>query len=243
MGIRIVQSIIDLIRGKKTLECELLEITWLRKVLGSYSQDGEDLVISRLLKRRNRNLFYVDIGAHHPEKFSNTKYFYDKGSRGINIEANPDLIKEFYVQRKEDINLNIGIASEETELPFYVLDDNKLVSTFKKDCAQESCKDYNTTITKILQIKTYPLVKILNEYANGKVIDFMTVDVEGFDMDVLKSNDWTKYRPRFVIAETHHDTEIISFMQANGYKVVYKNYLNHIFMDKLIVKTKSKQAK
>lgn len=232
MRLNFLQAIIDLIRGKKTLERELLEITLLRQLLGSYSQHGEDLILTKLLKR-TKNLFYIDVGANHPEKLSNTKYFYERGSRGINIDANPELIKEFYVQRPEDINLNIGIAPTEGEMTFYVLDSNDL-SSFSKSSADENCVEYNSKIRAQINVKTSPLVKIIEEYATDKTIDFLSVDAEGFDLKVLQSNDWQKYRPRFVLVETNQDLEnILSFMLENKYKVVYKNYVNYIFKDTL----------
>lgn len=233
MGVGIGQSIIDLIRGKKTLECELLEIIWLRKALGSYSQDGDDLVISRLLKRKNSEFFYIDVGAHHPTNLSNTKYFYERGSRGINIEANPELIEEFYNQRPEDTNLNVGIAPSEGEMPFYIFERSYL-STFNKAAADEACKEYGIEVKSTINVKTLPLISIIEKYAKDKTIDFLSVDAEGFDLAVLKSNDWQKYRPRLVIVETEHDKSVIPFMLENNYKIVYKNYYNHIFMDKFI---------
>lgn len=233
MGVRILQSIIDIIRGKRSLEGELLEITWLRKKIGVYGQYGEDWVISRLLKRKNSNLFYIDIGAHKPTEYSNTKYFYDRGSRGINIEANPELIEEFYKQRPEDINLNVGVTATEGEMPFYILEKNSLVSTFSKTAADDACEEYNVGIKSIVNIKTYPLTRIIEDYAKDKTIDFLSVDAEGIDFEVLKSNDWKKYRPRLVMVEIIHNKDIIPFMLQNNYKIAFKNYFNYIFIDKL----------
>lgn len=224
----LIQNIIDIIRGKKNIIPKLIETNFARKHLGYYSQYGEDIILSKFL-RRTKNGFYIDIGANHPTLLSNTKYFYEKGFRGINIEPNPNLIENFYVQRPEDINLNVGISPTDGELTFYILEADTL-STFNPEAAKESCNAYKTKITEEIKIKTIPLVKIIEKHASAKTIDFMSIDTEGYDLEVLQSNDWKKYRPRFVIIEVNRDSKnILDFMLDNKYKAVYKNHTNCIF--------------
>jgi hypothetical protein len=91
---------------------KILKMTGLPQHLhknGSYSQDGEDMVLKVFFYENKRKYegFYIDVGAHHPFRFSNTAFFYQKGWRGINIEPTPDLIKKFKRYRKRDINLNV----------------------------------------------------------------------------------------------------------------------------------------
>jgi hypothetical protein len=98
----------------------------------SYAQCGEDLIIQCIFNLRGIDKpSYIDIGANHPFFISNTRLFYEKGCRGINIEANPDLLGDFMKYRPRDINLNVGIYENEAELDFYIMKDNTL-STFSK---------------------------------------------------------------------------------------------------------------
>lgn len=224
----LIQDIIDIIRGKENIISKLIETKLARKYLGYYSQYGEDIVLSKLLRGTKKG-FYIDIGANHPSILSNTKYFYEKGFRGINIEPNPNLIENFYAQRSEDINLNVGISPIDGELTFYILEADTL-STFSQEVANESCIVYKTKITEEIKVKTVPLIKIIEKYAPEKTIDFMSIDTEGYDLEVLQSNDWEKYRPRFIIIEINQDSKnILKFMLDNKYKIVYKNHTNWIF--------------
>ena len=105
--------------------------TYIKKyVWGSFSQKGEDLIIERIIGDIKKG-FYIDIGAHNPNVFNNTKRFYQKGWQGINIEPNPRLIQEFFKQRPRDINLHIGIGKTSGSTTFFefVVDG---LSTFSK---------------------------------------------------------------------------------------------------------------
>ena len=92
-----------------------------RYLKGSYSQKGEDLLMYKFFHNK-QNGFYVDIGAFHPSRLSNTKYFYDKGWHGINIEPHPQRIKEFEKERKRDINLEMGIGNLDKNMDFYQIE-------------------------------------------------------------------------------------------------------------------------
>ena len=100
----------------------------------SYSQEGTDMILRRILGNVE-NGFYVDVGAHHPKRFSNTFYFYKKGLSGINIDAMPGSMKLFKKARPRDINIEAAVSNEKKELTFYVFNelalntfDSKLVS-------------------------------------------------------------------------------------------------------------------
>jgi hypothetical protein len=76
-----------------------------------YGHSGEDLVLDRLLNGKRMG-FYIDVGAHHPTRFSNTYLFYKKGWSGINIDANPKSMELFNRRRSRDINIEVGIAKK-----------------------------------------------------------------------------------------------------------------------------------
>ncbi len=201
------------------------------KVLKSFSQYNEDLMIDVILKCK-KNGFYVDIGANHPENLSNTKRFYDRGWTGINIEPNPRLIEHFKRERSRDINLNIGIDKENGVLPFYVMSSDA-GSSFDKQVAVDGGKPYGSTIVEVLDIPVLPLEKVFEEHLNGREIDFMSIDTEGFDMRVLMSNDWKRFRPVLILIETAFagKKEMHDYLGENNYLLVYDNDTNSIYLD------------
>ena len=165
----------------------------------SYSQEGEDMLLDCFLARRDSG-FYVDVGAHHPQKFSNTYRLYRRGWSGLNIDANPGSMRMFRRVRPRDINIEVGVSSRRQELTYYVFNEPAL-NTFNKDLALERVAGIYSII-KELKIPTAPLGELLDQYvpANTK-IDLLTIDVEGLDYDVLRSNDWSRYSPEFVLVE------------------------------------------
>lgn len=218
------------IRKIKRMRIEIID--FIRRIRGSSSQYGEDIILADML-RCKKNGFYIDVGANNPKTFSNTEYFYKRGFRGVNIEANPNLIEKFFEQRPEDVNLNIGIATQIGEMDFYVLS-CPFLGTFSKDVAIRFCKERNVEIKNTIKVKTMPLKIIMEKYVGDKTIDFISIDAEGYDLDVLKSADWKKYRPEFFILETSEDYDnLIQFMSKNNYKIVYENGTNTIFKDAL----------
>src|ERR1041385_1053171 len=88
----------------------------------SYSQEGEDMILKRIFDEK-KNGFYVDVGAYHPKRFSNTYYFYKKGWRGINIDAMPGSRKAFRRQRPRDINVESPISDKHETLTYYAFDE------------------------------------------------------------------------------------------------------------------------
>lgn len=166
----------------------------------SFSQEGEDLILKRIFEHTKQG-FYIDVGAHHPFRFSNTYLFYKQGWRGINIDAMPDSMKLFKRFRPKDINLEIPIGAKEGELEYFIFNEpalNTFDSLKVEPILQKSC--YKLIKTQKLPIK--PLHQILNQHLSAhQNIDFMSIDVEGLDYEVLSSNDWQKYRPKILLVE------------------------------------------
>jgi hypothetical protein len=150
--------------------------------LKSYSQEGEDLILLRIFEKK-RTGFYVDVGAHHPFRFSNTYLFYRMGWRGINIDATPGSMKFFNKFRKRDINIEVAIGEKEDILTFYIFNEPAL-NTFNENLARQRNGKMGYYIIKELPLKVLPLSKILEEYLpEGQEIDFLNVDVEGKDFE------------------------------------------------------------
>jgi FkbM family methyltransferase len=202
----------------------------------SYSQNGEDLVLSTFLDIDNiKNGFYIDVGAYQPKKFSNTYFYYKKGWNGINIDAKPGSMKLFKKQRARDINLEVGISKEEGNLDLYIFNESAY-NTFSKELA-DSYKSNEILFDKKVMVKTMKLESIFNKFLPiNKKIDFMTIDAEGFDLEVLESNNWDKYKPGYVLIEMHNidisnikESNIYKFLTNKGYKLISVVYITLFF--------------
>jgi FkbM family methyltransferase len=209
----------------------------------SYSQFGEDLVLATFLDvYSKKNGFYVDIGAYQPKKFSNTFFYYKKGWHGINIDAKPGSMKPFIKKRKRDINLEVGISVEEKEIEFNIFEESAF-NTFSRELAESSMLEGIRLKEKVL-VTTARLESVLDKYvAVNQRIDFMSVDVEGFDLEVLKSNNWDKYKPEYILAEMHNvdivnieNSLIYQYLANKGYKLVSVVYVTLIFKYAPIIK-------
>ena len=203
-----------------------------------YSQAGEDMLLSLYYEGKKHKGFYVDVGAHHPYRFSNTAYFYKRGWRGINIEPTPSLFKAFPRLRRRDINLNVGIGNGE-KLTFYVFNEGAL-NTFDPALAKERDGKIHLgrqyKIIDRIEVQTRTLADILDKYLPaGTPIDLLTIDVEGMDFAVLKSNDWTRYLPQFILVECESelddlsDDEIYQFLHAKGYSIAGRTLYTTLF--------------
>ncbi|MDD3083400.1 MAG: FkbM family methyltransferase [Candidatus ainarchaeum sp.] len=196
---------------------------------GSHSQHREDIVIDKLLGNK-KNGFYVDIGANNPTGFNNTKRFYEKGWSGINIEPNVRGYKLFLKERKRDINLNIGIGEKEDTITFYEMEPDMLSTFSKKEAIENQKNGYK--LVKERKVKILPLKNVLEKYAKGKEIDFFSIDTEGFDLEVLKSNDWKKFKPKIIcveIMQNNRGKKIESFLKKIGFEKVHQNNTNTIY--------------
>lgn len=199
----------------------------------SYSQSGEDLMLSSILCGVKKG-FYVDVGANNPFKQSNTHYFYKRGWNGINIDALPGSMNIFKKVRNKDINLEAGISDKEETLLYYMFEPS-FYNTFSYESVEDSKKVAKYIGTK--NIKTLKLSEIFNKYINTE-IDFMTVDVEGKELSVLHSNDWGKYRPKVIILEHHakdmpfiKDNEVYKTMMQNGYTLFCNTSTNMFYLE------------
>ncbi len=203
----------------------------------SYSQEGEDLILLNLLNRQKKG-FYVDIGAFHPERFSNTKIFYDMGWSGINIEPNPDAKKRFDKKRSRDININCGVAGNLGEMIYYKFDDDAL-NSFSEDQVKRVISSGYKIISKNI-VKTDSLENIFFAHISKETqIDFMTLDCEGMDLAVLKSNNWNLFSPKIIAVEIVSDflalsnDECFIYLKSLGYRMVAKTPRTGFFVSPL----------
>lgn len=202
----------------------------------SYSQEGEDIILRRIFECKT-NGFYIDVGAHHPKRFSNTYLFYKKGWNGINIDAMPGSMVLFRKLRSRDINIEAAITNEKREMSFFMFDEPAL-NTFDKDLATERI-NHGWQLLKEQNIITITLRELLkNNFDFDRKIDFMSIDVEGLDLEVLHSNDWQAFRPEYILIEclnfsmnTLTKSETYQFLAQQGYELFAKTCRTLIFKD------------
>jgi FkbM family methyltransferase len=200
----------------------------------TYAQNREDLILAGFFSDDEIG-FYVDIGANSPSIDSVTKLFYDRGWSGINIEP----IRSHYEQLKEhrtrDKNLNIGISNKTDKLSLREYDGTGL-STFSNTIKveyegspnyfTEGHKDYEVNVDTLANVFTKNKVKRIN---------FMKVDVEGYEYNVLIGNNWSVYRPEVICIEANHiEQDWHNILKDNDYELVFFDGLNEYFIDKKI---------
>jgi FkbM family methyltransferase len=225
----------------KKLLIRLRNMIFDQHAIKSYSQEGEDIVLQRIFSQQKTG-FYVDVGAHHPMRFSNTYNFYKQGWRGINIEPNPDSFNLFGKYRPKDINVNCGVAIEKSSLNYYMFDEPAL-NTFDSEVLKSRIADTPYNHMKTVRIVVAPLAEILKlNTPKDRKIDFLTVDVEGFDLEVLKSNDWVSYRPSWVLVEQLNlgdieslNFEIHDYMKSLNYVLFAKTFNTLFYKDKAVL--------
>ena len=190
----------------------------------SFSTAGEDMILRHLVADgfadHKQNGFYVDVGAYHPVHHSNTYYFYAMGWQGINIDARPGSKALFDKARPRDINLECAVGEAGARLIYHSYEKPYDEMSFLSE-TPVSTEGIHAHIKERTPVICRSLVHIFDEYlSHNKVIDFLSVDVEGADLKVLVSNDWTRYRPRIVVTEGQwKDSTIEVFMKEQGYKL------------------------
>lgn len=202
-----------------------------------FSQEGEDIILQRLFEGKTDG-HYVDVGAHHPSRFSNTCLFHQIGWSGINIEPNPDAVRLFRDERYRDINLQVGVSDVAGTLTYIVFDEPAL-NTFDVDLATEREATTRYRIIDRIEVRVERLADLLAAHLPpGWKIDFMSVDVEGFDLRVVQSNDWTRFRPRYLLVEclkasiaTVEKEPMHRLLVAQGYALYAKTVNTFIYRD------------
>lgn len=215
--------------------------------LKSYSQEGEDMILKRLFEKQEKG-FYVDVGAHHPKRFSNTYYFYKKGWNGINIDAMPNSMKLFNKIRPRDINIEKPISDEKQILTYYAFNEPAL-NGFSKELSDSRVKEENNYhIIFEKDIETSTLEEVLDtNLPRHQEIDFLSIDVEGLDFMVLKSNNFEKYKPKVILIEilgsslSDIDNNEISILLKKFNYLIYAKAVNTvIFIEKDFLEEKLK---
>jgi FkbM family methyltransferase len=212
-----------------------------RYVNGSFSQVGEDRIVRFLFHAIEvEHPSYIDIGAHHPFFISNTALLHLGGSRGINVEPDQRGIELFHKHRPGDVNLGVGVADRAGEMTYYRMTEPAL-SSFSKEAAEaaeiESRGEYK--IDSVITVPVRTVADILTEHWDGECPDFMSLDVEGLDLQILKTMPSWPDRPSMICVETvtysgrrrnEKLPEIAAYLRTQEFEAFGDTFLNTIFL-------------
>jgi len=195
----------------------------------SFAKSGDDIQLMMLLNEKSPGT-YVDVGCWHPKQASNTYFFYLRNWKGICIDPNPELIKLYKKFRPNDHFINAGIGASDESLDYFMFKESSM-NTFSEDF-YEKYKIHSPLIKKV-KIPLVSLKEVLDKNLNeNDRLDFFDVDVEGFDLEVLKTNDWKKYRPKIIIIESDIplkedlDSEIVHYLALQDYRLIGKSIIH-----------------
>jgi FkbM family methyltransferase len=195
----------------------------------SFSQFGEDILCGFFFSRDYRG-FYVDVGAFHPMLLSNTYDFYRKGWGGLCIDANPDVAGLFSRFRPKDAFIHSAVGEHAGTIEMALFKEGAF------NCLAEHLNDVPEDVrrtARLVKVPINPLSDILNQNKVEK-IDLLNVDCEGNDLKVLRSNDWSRWRPKVICVEDHAEnwtqSEIMQYLASVGYTLKYRAVFTSIFI-------------
>lgn len=207
----------------------------------TFAQFGEDIMMLPFFESHGllNDGFFVDVGAHHPFRMSNTAIYYNCfGWRGINIEANPEVIDEFNKHRGRDININAVVSDDDNEVSFHIFN-HPAASTADKAALQLMLRNPAIEIANTVQMRPVTLASVLDTHLPaGQRIRLLSVDVEGYDLRCLRSNDWSKYRPISILVEDHGfrlgepGGSTHSFLTDKSYELVSRCAVSNFYVDR-----------
>jgi FkbM family methyltransferase len=198
------------------------EYRWLRRARRdqTYAQNGEDRALLELFSPGYRGT-YVDLGANHPYRISNTYLLYTHGWHGVCVDALPMFGPLYRRHRPRDTFLNVGVGTQPGEFHFYEMSFSEL-SSFSRDIADELVAKGRATVKAEHRIQTRSVAEIVASLAADGQFDVLSIDIEGLDAEIVRNTDWGFVKPRVVICETssyEHDWagEIVELFGRQGY--------------------------
>ena len=207
------------------------------KFLFKSSQFNEDKKILELFHKSHKGV-YLDIGCYHPTRVNNTLSLYRKGWRGMNIDLNQLTIDMFNYARPGDINICAAISNKEIKKKLYYLGDLDPKNTLdlKHKSWLKTTFNISNIDIKTRYVKTLRLEKILDKH-NFKEIDFMNIDIEGHEIEVLKSINFRKTKVNVICVEVldydkRKKKQLLNFFKKNNYFLKKRVSINYIFQKK-----------
>lgn len=199
----------------------------------SYAQNREDIIIDAFFEGKLKGV-YVDVGANHPIVDSVTKFFSLKGWTGVNIEPNPSLARQLKTDRPHDTVVVKGVSNKKGKETFRMYGNTGL-STFSKSIKNETGTVYDVFKQDYQdsEVEIDTLGNILDSIDGLQTVDFLKIDAEGLEYEVLAGNNWKKYHPELLCIEANHtEHDWRAILEKEGYKLFFNDGLNEYFADK-----------
>ena len=191
----------------------------------TYAQNSEDVTLRRALQDIKEG-FWVDIGANHPIIESVTKWFSEQGWHGINVEPNPAFLTLLQAERPRDINLGIAIGAHRGRVPLHILGNTGQTTTIYRFAEREA--QNGQPITSTIEVDMLPLDALLDTHAKDRTVDFLKIDAEGAEPDIIGAAAFDRHRPRIILFENIDGYE--PPLPSKGYHYVWYDGLNHFYV-------------
>jgi FkbM family methyltransferase len=232
---QMVEAVVERRRSKAIDVLARTDPVFVERAL-TFSQEGEDLILMRLFEGR-ANGFFVDVGAYHPFRFSNTFLLYRAGWRGINIDATPGSMLAFEQIRPDDINIECFVGDPTFEKVFTRYNEPALNSGSQAVVSSRALPPSVYWPVGNLVVRPRSLSSIIKEHKPADTpIALLNLDVEGSESEVLESNDWSRHRPEIILIEqlstdieasmSHPTTR---FLNEQGYRLIAKAFNSSFF--------------
>ena len=208
----------------------------------SYSFNSVDLIIDYIFKDK-KNGFYLDVGAQHPISNNNTYLLFKRGWKGINIDLDKKNIELFQTVRPGDINLNFALSDSEKEVDLFFYHEASPINTLSEKVSNFQ----KAKVNKVIKIKTKILNNVLENLNFRNHIDYMNLDVEGHEIQVLNGFNISKYKPSVVSVEyldlklkklEFKNNDVNNLLNSNLYKYFTQNdyyFVNWLHGDLIFV--------
>jgi FkbM family methyltransferase len=206
----------------------------------SYAQAGEDMIVNYILGHLQiDDKSYLDIGAYDPVYLSNTYLFYQQGHRGVLIEPNITMCEKLRAVRPRDTVLEAGIGADKPGMADFYVMSHPSWSTFDRAEAESRIKATGgkAAIKEVRKVPLLDVNQIMVQHFAAHAPAFLSIDVEGWELRILKSIDFKRFRPKVICVETlvlgenRRVNEIPPFMAARGYVARGGSFVNTIFVD------------
>jgi FkbM family methyltransferase len=200
-----------------------------------FSQAGEDAILSQIFEyvKPTESGRYLDIGAYHPYRHSNTYLLYKAGWKGVNVDPNPTAKAEFDKYRKNDVNVHAGIGAADGELSYYIIEESSTMNSFSS--ANLERHGMLDQVKRVVKVPVFTLSTLVSRFPEVAKTDYMNIDAEGFEMEIISGLDSSGLRPVLITLEQNHvlnlsdvlDSEPCKFLHDRQYVPIAKNVIGN----------------
>jgi len=201
----------------------------------SWAQNSEDVILKRIFGHQTKG-FWIDIGANHPLRDSVTKNLYDSGWSGINVEPIPYFFDLLEMHRIRDVNLRCAVGAEKGKISFCL----NLRNLDLSHIDQGNGDDKEDDLYSVIDVPITTINEIFwSSVPPERSVDFLKIDVEGFEVEVLRGCDLKLIKPKLVLVETSTSTRdtVIEMCVSEGLIHCHWDGVNDWFSDEVLARS------